>query len=154
LPPNLSVRIPREFFFSVVLRKSEEVLGRILNKKSVSQSLCTLPPGVKKHVEDIEGQFLGTGFSGAYVTNADFPESLVGVGYLEASFAHQLPWAYFSGGRSRNTKLLTASLAIAAADLVGSLIEDSGHHWIKKDEYNPDELLAAMIELASKAKPE
>jgi hypothetical protein len=91
LPPSLSVRIHREFFFSVIL-KSEETLGQFLGK-SVSQSLYTLPPSVKKHNQDIEGQFLGAGFSGAYVSN-------------------------------------------------------------KKDEYSPNELLAAMIELASKTESE
>jgi hypothetical protein len=149
LPPSLSVRITREFLFSVILRKSEKILGKVLSGKSVSQSSCTLPPGVKKHIEDIEGQFLGAGFSGAYVSNADCPESRVDVGYVQMAIVREQPFAYFSGGRSRNTKLLTASLAIAVAELVGSPIEDSGHHWIKKDEYSPDELLAAMIELAS-----
>jgi hypothetical protein len=37
---------------------------------------CALPPGVKKHVPDIEGQFLRAGFSGAYVSIADFPLNL------------------------------------------------------------------------------
>jgi len=152
LPPSLSVRIRREFLLSVVLRKSEETLGKILGKP-VSRISCVLPPGVKKHIPDIEGQFLAAGFSGVYVSIADFPESHVAIGYCEASFARQLPWAYFSGGRSRNTKLFTASLAIAVADLVGSQIEDD-HHWIKKDEYSPDELMAAMIELVSKTEPE
>ena len=48
----------------------------------------------------------------------------------------------------------TASLAIAVAELVQSPIEDSGHHWIKKEECSPGELLAAMIELAATAEPE
>jgi hypothetical protein len=139
--------------FSVILRKSEETLGKILGK-SVSRISCVLPPGVKKQVPDIEGQFLGAGFSGVYVSIADFPESLVDVGYCDASFAHEPPWAYFGGGRSRDTKLFTASLAIATAELVGSPIEDSGHRWIKKDEYDPSELFAAMIGLASTTEPE
>jgi hypothetical protein len=138
--------------FSIILRKSEETLGKILGKPVLRMS-CVLPPGVKKHVPDIEGQFLGAGFSGVYVSIPDLPESLVDIGYCEAWFAKQLPWAYFAGGRSRNTKLLTASLAIAVAELVGSSIEDD-HHWIKKDEYSPDELLEAMIELASTSEPE
>jgi hypothetical protein len=137
----------------VILRKSEETLGRILGKP-VSRISCVLPPGVKKHVTDIEGQFLGAGFSGVYASLADFPESLCDVGYCEASFARQLPSAYFSGGRSRNTKLFTASMAISVAEIVGSPIEDSGHHWIKKDEYDAKELLTAMIELASTTEPE
>ena len=153
MPPSLSVRIHREFFFSIILRKSEETLGKILGKP-VSRMSCALPPGVKKQVLDMEGQFLGAGFSGAYVSIADFPESLCHVGYCDASFAHEVPWAYLSGGRSRNTKLFTASLAIAIAEIVGSPIEDSGHHWIKKDEYDPGELLAAMIDLASKTASE
>jgi len=37
LPPSLSVRVRREFLFSVILRKSEEVLAKILKAKSVSQ---------------------------------------------------------------------------------------------------------------------
>jgi hypothetical protein len=153
LPPSLSVRIPREFFFSVILRKSEETLGRLVGKP-VSKLSCVLPPGVKKDVTDIEGQFLGAGFSGAHVSTADFRESLCHVGYVEMAAYRGRPFAYFSGGRSRTTKLLTASLAIAVAELVESPIEDSGHHWIKKDEYNPDELLAAMIELALAIDPE
>ena len=111
---------------------------------------CVLPPSVKKHVPDIEGQFLGTGFSGVYVSIAVFPESLCDVGYCDTNFEHELPWVYLSGGRSRETKLLTASLAIAVAQTVGSLIEDSGHHWIRKDEYSPEELLVEMMELTSK----
>ena len=153
MPPRLSVRIPREFFFSVILRKSEETLGKILGKP-VSKFSCVLPPGVKRDVTDIEGQFLGAGFSGAYVSLTDFPESLCHVGYCDASFAHEIPWVSLSGGRSRNTKLFTASLAISVAEIVGSPIEDSGHHWIKKDEYDPGELLAAMIELASTTEQE
>jgi hypothetical protein len=153
LPPRLSVRIHREFFFSVILRKSEETLGRILGKP-VSKISCVLPPGVKRDVTDIEGQFLGAGFSGAYVSIGDFPESLCDVGYCDASFAHEIPWVSLSGGRSRNTKLFTASLAISVAEIVGSPIEDSGHHWIKKDEYDPGELLTAMIELALATDPE
>ncbi len=153
MPPSLSVRIPREFFFSVILRKSEEALGRILGKP-VSRISCVLPPGVKKDVTDIEGQFLGAGFSGAYVSISDFPDSICHVGYVEMAAYRGRPFAYFSGGRSRNTKLLTASLAIAVAELLESPIEDSGHHWIKKDEYDPGELLAAMTELASKTESE
>src|SRR6266446_1178495 len=59
------------------LRHSKEIrgdLGKILGKP-VSRISCVLPPGVRKRVPDTEGQFLGAGFSGAYVSIADFPES-------------------------------------------------------------------------------
>lgn len=153
MPLSLSVRISREFFFSVILRKSEETLGKMLGRP-VSKMLCVLPPGAKNQVPDVESQFIGAGFSGAYVSTADLPESFCHVGYCDGSFAHEKPWVYLSGGRSRDTKLLTASLAIALAQTVGSPIEDCGHHWLRKDEYSPEELLAEMMELASRNQAE
>ncbi len=144
MPPSLSVDLKREFMFSVVLREATAVLQSILGIEFVPRLTCTLPPGVKREVRDIEGQFLGLGFSGAYVSLEHDPEVLVGVGVISVRTQGRPPLVYFAGGRTRNSKALVAALAIAVARLVDGPIEDGSGHWMPQDEFSPGELIAAM----------
>jgi len=147
LPPSLSVDLQREFMLSVILRSAELVLQEILKTETLLKIYCTIPPGVKREVPDIEGQFLGLGFSGVYIHLENDLETLVQVGVITTHQQGRPPHTYFTGGRTRISKALVAALAIAVAGLVQSPIVDGSGHWMQQEECSPTELMIVMTNL-------
>lgn len=147
LPPSLSVDLKREFMLSVVLRSTELVLQEILKTETLPKIYCTIAPGVKREVPDIEGQFFGLGFSGVYAHLENDLETLVQVGVITTHQQGRPPHAYFAGGRTKISKALVAALAIAVARLVQSPIVDGSGHWMQQEECSSEELMIAMTSL-------
>lgn len=145
MPPSLSVELKREFMFSVVLKEAAVVLQLMLKTDFVPKLACRIPPGVRREVPDIESEFLGLGFPGAYVSLPGEAGVHASVGVITSvrPYGH-VPHAYFAGGRTQDSKAVVASFAIAVSRLVDSPIVDGSGHWMPQDEFTADDLMAAM----------
>jgi hypothetical protein len=131
---------------SVVLKDAAVLLQTILRTETLPKFICSVPPGVKKKVPDIEAQFLGLGFSSVYVRLEHEEGVLADIGVTYSWTQGEPPHEYFTGGRS--TKALIAAFAIAVAKLVDSPIEDGSGHWMPQEEFSPEELMVAMTSSA------
>lgn len=140
---SLIVRTTKRVPFPSVMESASTLLLQLLKTDSVPDLTSELPPA--KRSSSLEDRIIDGTFPGAYVRFRDIEGSLVDYHAFDSPtrpYEERLLVSCEASGRGPASDVLAAALAIASARLANGLIDDAGHHWIEKDEYGPEELLA------------
>ncbi len=146
MPASLIVGVEKQVSFAEILIATHDVLWRLLKCKSVPSLLWKHSEGsaFEKGYSAMTWSLDNT-FPSTYVKyeGDDIEDSLVSL-FSFYGFKRRLLLSCCAEARTAASNALTAALSIAAAEVLGSLIEDAAHHWISKDVYLPNELIEKL----------
>ena len=142
---SLIVRLHKPVQLSGMIDKASELLARLLDLHPDWKLSLDLPP-TKKHLS-LEGQALDWQFPGARVQIQGVEQSTVALRVFNSPVpddAERLLLSCEASGRGPAAEVFAATLSAAAAMLTEGSIDDGGHHWLDKDEYGPEDLIAGL----------
>jgi hypothetical protein len=144
---SLVVRLHNTVSFAAVLERTSAVLCQLMGLESVPKLLVELPPAHKN--ESLEGASIDVNFPGAYITLQEIEHSLATFLVFNSPVGNvrtRLLVGCSAEGRTPESEVLVAALAVATSELVQGSIDDAGHHWLGKDEYSAQELVESLRE--------
>jgi hypothetical protein len=136
----LSVSLLRPVNIGELFSSTRDVLGDLTRLKESIEIKWEYPPNPKLRAAFTDALSEGVSF---YVTLARVADgSLVDFGVIEPKWRVDDPAdAYFSVHSFPPANVLALAMAIAAARLAGSKIEDGSSHWLPEETNDPDEVL-------------
>lgn len=130
--------------FNDVLLETHVVLQRILNLTSPDPLAVELPPSKKMLDVRLSDRLVDATFPGAYVRFSTNEESVVDFGVFEGGTTRERLLVGCGTAGTPAADVLTAALAAASAQLMGSIIIDAGTHWTENEECLPIELISRL----------